>query len=209
MYHKLKITSLAFDVRSKPIASRLWGIFYFYQSPLQNIQRPTQSQQQIVVICDEEVYRIAKEIQLIRSIEFKDIVLTMRSFHVTKILFGRIDIISPVVVKECVKAARKRARQVASVLTSIENINKQKEKEKATEKKKSKTKSQNETKRKQKQTTPADDESDTLSESEMILQDEDSTEENWDENNCAGCGENYSATQKTDDWWQCIRCDKW
>lgn len=117
-----------------------------------------------------------------------------------------LDTISPIPVTPAVSAVRKRTRQVATVLTSMENISKQREKE---EKKKSKNKSHKGKRRKPTRAkTLDDDKTDTLSESEMVLQD-DSTDEEWDENNCAGCGENYSETQKSDDWWKCIRCDRW
>lgn len=40
------------------------------------------------VTCDEGVYRIAREIQLIRPMEFKKIVLCMGSFHMAKVALG-------------------------------------------------------------------------------------------------------------------------
>ena len=40
------------------------------------------------VTCDEGVYRIAREIQLIRPQEFHNIVLCLGSFHMTKIALG-------------------------------------------------------------------------------------------------------------------------
>ena len=38
--------------------------------------------------CDEGIFRVAREIQLIRQEEFKDIVLCLGSFHMTKIALG-------------------------------------------------------------------------------------------------------------------------
>ena len=33
--------------------------------------------------------------------------------------------------------------------------------------------------------------------------------EEYDENECVGCGENYNETQREDDWIQCIMCERW
>ena len=43
-------------------------------------------QRHLAVTCDEGVYQIAKEIQLMRPYEFKNIVLCMGSFHMAKCL---------------------------------------------------------------------------------------------------------------------------
>ena len=40
------------------------------------------------LLCDEGVYRIAKEIQLLRSDEFRNIFLGMGGFHTEKIVFA-------------------------------------------------------------------------------------------------------------------------
>ena len=46
------------------------------------------NQTNLPVACDEGVYRIAREIQLFRPDEFKNIVLCMGSFHMTKVALG-------------------------------------------------------------------------------------------------------------------------
>ena len=46
------------------------------------------NQSHLLITCDEGVYRIAREIMLMRPEEFKDIILGMGSFHMEKILLG-------------------------------------------------------------------------------------------------------------------------
>ena len=48
----------------------------------------TLCQSNLPVACDEGVYRIAREIQLFRPEEFKNIVLCMGTFHMTKVALG-------------------------------------------------------------------------------------------------------------------------
>lgn len=57
---------------------------------MRNLQEILQylDQSQLAVTCDEGVYRIAREIQLHRPEEFKDIVLCMGSFHMAKVVLG-------------------------------------------------------------------------------------------------------------------------
>ena len=45
-------------------------------------------QSHLLITCDEGVYRIAREIILMRPEEFKDLILCMGSFHKAKILLG-------------------------------------------------------------------------------------------------------------------------
>ena len=45
-------------------------------------------QPSLSITCDEGVYRIAREIQLIRHLEFKNIKLCLGSFHMTKVALG-------------------------------------------------------------------------------------------------------------------------
>ena len=45
-------------------------------------------QSHLPITCDEGVYRIAREIMLMRPEEFKDLILCMGSFHMAKILLG-------------------------------------------------------------------------------------------------------------------------
>ena len=46
------------------------------------------NQSHLPITCDEGVYRIAREIMLMRPEEFKDLILCMGSFHMAKILLG-------------------------------------------------------------------------------------------------------------------------
>lgn len=57
---------------------------------LKNLQGllSTLEQSNLSVTCDEGDYRIAREIQLLRPEEFKNIVLCMGSFHMTKVALG-------------------------------------------------------------------------------------------------------------------------
>ena len=54
-----------------------------FKGILQHLDQP-----KLPVTCDEGVYHIAREIQLIRPEEFQDIVLCMRSFHMAKVVLG-------------------------------------------------------------------------------------------------------------------------
>lgn len=126
----------------------------------------------------------------------------------------RLDIIQPVPVLKTkqVDSAKRRGRALAEVLTSPQHIAKRKEKsgkvlqkkgKNATEKKVIK-KSKRQVK--QRPTTPSD--STDLEEEEMLLDDSDSLDF-WDENDCAGCGENYNSTLKRDEWVKCVICGRW
>lgn len=53
-----------------------------------NVMLSALNQTNLPVACDEGVYRIAREIQLLRPDEFKNIVLCMGSFHMTKVALG-------------------------------------------------------------------------------------------------------------------------
>lgn len=117
--------------------------------------------------------------------------------------------IAPVINTSAVNTVRKRARQVANVLTSPENIELQKQKKQKAEIKNKSSKERAKKKRTITKRLKEDYSDDSNSESEIILQDSESGDEEWDENDCAGCGENYSVTRKKDDWFQCTRCDRW
>ena len=54
-----------------------------FKGILQHLDQP-----KLPVTCDEGVYHLAHEIQLIRSEEFQDIVLCMGSFHMAKVALG-------------------------------------------------------------------------------------------------------------------------
>lgn len=57
---------------------------------MKNLQEVLQvlDQQKTAVTCDEGVYQIAREIQLLRPEEFSNIVLCMGSFHMAKVALG-------------------------------------------------------------------------------------------------------------------------
>lgn len=125
----------------------------------------------------------------------------------------RLDLIQPVpVVKRQIDSAKRRGRALAQVLTSPEHIAKRKEKREKVLQKKTKNahgrKVIKKSKRQVKQKPRPVPGRDSDSSEEMLLDDSDSLE-SWDENNCAGCGENYNSTTKTDDWVKCAICDRW
>ncbi|KAK9738147.1 hypothetical protein QE152_g10108 [Popillia japonica] len=43
----------------------------------------------------------------------------------------------------------------------------------------------------------------------LVLQESDTSAEEWDENECLGCGENYFETTKNDEWIKCVNCSRW
>lgn len=127
-----------------------------------------------------------------------------------------LDEISPVPNIKAVDAVKKRSRQIALILTTEENIEEAKAKKiKKTKKQetvtleKNKKQSRKNDKKKARRPIKKNKKSDTSSESELSPQlDSDSVDE-WDENDCVGCGENYSVTKKKDSWYQCINCQRW
>lgn len=54
-----------------------------------------------------------------------------------------------------------------------------------------------------------EDSSDEDSEHEIITLRDSPEITEWDDNECAGCGENYEATLSQDEWLQCIICERW
>ncbi|KAI4467021.1 hypothetical protein MML48_2g00012220 [Holotrichia oblita] len=51
--------------------------------------------------------------------------------------------------------------------------------------------------------------SDSDSESPVLQESDPSVAEEWDENECAGCGENYFETSKNEDWIKGVNCSRW
>lgn len=105
---------------------------------------------------------------------------------------------------------KKATRNLGGVLTSPEYI--EKRVEKARKKKQTEERKQG---RKQKQPKKifigrnkraAD--SSSESETNMIL-DSEEEEENFDENECVGCLEDYFKTQRKEDWIKCVKCLRW
>lgn len=115
-----------------------------------------------------------------------------------------LDEISPV-PKTCASVkVKKRGRQIASILNTSENIQLQKKKIGAKKQKKLPIKNKNKKSKK----IQLNDSSDSGDES-PILEDSDKSVEEWDENECVGCGENYFQTTKGEDWIQCLKCKRW
>lgn len=111
---------------------------------------------------------------------------------------------------------RKRSKQLASILTSPENIQKRKTIE-------AKTKEKNIKKvKKMKQISKAKINksskkiractiSSSSDDSSIDIQNADSSDDLEDEDNteCSGCGENYQETKKDEDWIHCVHCSAW
>lgn len=53
------------------------------------------------------------------------------------------------------------------------------------------------------------DNSDENSEQEIITLRDSPEITEWDDNECAGCGENYVDTPSKDEWLQCTICERW
>lgn len=127
-----------------------------------------------------------------------------------------LDQINPVPVTEAVTSARKRSRQLASVLTSEDNIQ--------LKKKKLEEKSHSEAKKKEKRESnkrnvgrPArqaksrkrqSSSSESEREQDAIVF-EDTSDYEDESNKCVSCGEEYDKTTKSDDWIKCINCLGW
>lgn len=101
---------------------------------------------------------------------------------------------------------RKRAKKVAIVLTSPEHVSEIKLK-KDKKQLKDKTPVQKGRKRKNKSPSSSDSEKDepTFPSSES----ENEEKEDFGEDECVGCGEDYQSTTKKDDWIRCVRCQFW
>ena len=126
-----------------------------------------------------------------------------------------LDLMSPIPkINENVSNVKKRGRALAKLLTSPEHIairktyktNLNKNKLKETTKKAKMTKKNTQKKLSKKKVVLS---SSSESEGELSLKDDSDTPEEWEESDCAGCGENYNVTKKTDDWVRCIICTRW
>lgn len=110
-------------------------------------------------------------------------------------------------VPEKLATVKKRAKQLATILTTPENLKLRKDKEK---KKQEKNERVLKRKRKsEKKVKKAKYDSEEEEELEIILESDDGESDDFDENVCVGCGENYNDTIKHIDWIQCIICLKW
>ncbi|KAI4468358.1 zinc finger fyve/phd-type [Holotrichia oblita] len=107
------------------------------------------------------------------------------------------NVISPIPKTSAKAVVKTRGRQLAIILNSSERIKIQKHKTNAKKKK-------NVVKQKKPLTS-----SDSDSESPVLQESDTSVAEEWDENECAGCGENYFETSKNEDWIKCVNCSRW
>lgn len=119
-----------------------------------------------------------------------------------------LDAVSPIPKVEA-KNVRKRAQNIATVLTAVENLE-----EKRIKKQKKETSTKKETSMKKVKSKRPKEKVKTKivlsSESEngdFSLDDEESGDSLSSE--CAGCGEKYSQTKKKEDWVQCLHCSAW
>lgn len=109
-----------------------------------------------------------------------------------------------------VVSAKKRARAVATLLTSPEHIATVKERhEKKNKQTKNTTKKQIPKKKIQKRKRSPSPSSDEEQNIEVPYEEESDTLSEVDNTECAGCGESYNNTRKKEDWLQCIICQKW
>ncbi|CAH1985221.1 unnamed protein product [Acanthoscelides obtectus] len=126
-----------------------------------------------------------------------------------------LDKINPIPITEAVSSARKRGGQLASVLTSSDNIRNKKKKLEEKLQAEAKKRKKKENKKcikpgpsrvqskfkKRKQSTSS------FSEEEIIY--DDSSEYEDETSKCGGCRDFYSTTTKMDDWIQCVTCPRW
>lgn len=111
-----------------------------------------------------------------------------------------------------VVSARKRAKTVATLLTSPDHIATVKErsakKAKKTKMDTLKTKIQKQTvgKKRKRSPSPSSDEEEDI---EVQYEEESDALSEVDESECVGCGESYNNTRKKEDWLQCIICQNW
>lgn len=115
-----------------------------------------------------------------------------------------LDDISPIPKTSAAAVVKKRGRQIATILYSSERILMQKNKEL----KKKQTRPTIQKKTVKKQRIQLEESSDSGSESPVLQESAVSVEE-WNENKCVGCGEDYFNTSSTEEWVKCIRCSRW
>lgn len=115
-------------------------------------------------------------------------------------------------VPEKLATVKKRTKQLAMILTTPENLQLRKEKAiKMHEKnervlKRKELKKSEEIPKKKKYDSSSSEEEEKI---EIILESDDGESDDFDENVCVGCGENYNDTKKHDDWIQCVTCLHW
>lgn len=119
-----------------------------------------------------------------------------------------LDEVSPVPVISAIATAKKRGRSVANILNSPENINNVKDKRQTKKKNKAMPIAPQKTIKtiRKKKYEPQSDSS--LDYDSPILNESEDSDEGY-ENECAGCGEDYFKTKKTEDWIKCLRCGRW
>lgn len=111
-----------------------------------------------------------------------------------------------------VVSAKKRAKTVATLLTSPDYIatvkNRSAKKSKQTKKDAPKTKIQKRTIGQKNRHSPSSS-SDEEENIEVQYEEESDALSEVDETECVGCGESYNNTRKKEDWLQCIICQQW
>lgn len=113
-----------------------------------------------------------------------------------------------------VVSAKKRAKSVATLLTSREHIatvknrtaKKTKQTKKNTPEKKIPKKKTIVRKRKRSPSPSSDEEEENI---DIQYEEESDNLSEVDETECTGCGESYNSTRKKEDWLQCIICQMW
>lgn len=124
-----------------------------------------------------------------------------------------LDSIYPIPSTSQVESAKKRSRQLATVLTGFENISKRRalaekkiEESRRKEERKEKKKTKNNKLKNRKKKNVSSSESET----EIVLEsDHECIEEDDYQNECVGCGENYQTTSSREDWINCVVCHRW
>lgn len=114
---------------------------------------------------------------------------------------------------EKIIAVRKRAKQVATILTSPEHLNIRREKEKKAQEKEQRSQDKKVAKKEKKvfkaKKRRKMESSSSEEDVEVILESDESGSEDFDENLCVGCGEDYRHTKKKVDWIKCVHCQLW
>lgn len=110
--------------------------------------------------------------------------------------------LSPVPITPAVETVKSRGRRIAEVLNSAEKI----EAKKASKRGKKKQQITKPKKRKNGNREISESSDDDL---DIPVTNDSEDEEEWNENECIGCGEDYRQTNKTEDWIQCVICNRW
>ncbi|CAG9822249.1 unnamed protein product [Phaedon cochleariae] len=113
------------------------------------------------------------------------------------------NVISPVPGTSAKAVVKTRGRQLATILNSLQRIEIQKDKQNTKRKNRYQIHKRPVVEQK-KQLESSDSDSEG-----PVLQESDVSAEEWDENECVGCGENYFETTKLEVWLKCVNCNRW